>query len=142
MNPNYCHTITLYNCLKARDNPGKKDIWIRTVLQDCFYKASTLQVQNGTEASMTNTYTVRIPQNQQFLPYHKWKALPEEVRCGCFTVSEGDIVIYGECLEEVTVESGNAAPQLLQRHKPDAFKVTSFSDNTAHRMAKHYRLGG
>ena len=27
MNPNYNATITLYNCLRAKDNPGKKDVW-------------------------------------------------------------------------------------------------------------------
>lgn len=142
MNPNYCHTITLYNCLKARDNPDKKDVWIRTVLYDCFYKASTMQVQNGTEAAMTNTYTVRIPESQAYLPYHRWKSLPAAARRGYFTVSENDIVIHGECFENITGEGGNTAPQLMQRYKPDAFKVTSFSDNTAHRMGKHYRLGG
>lgn len=140
MNPNYCHTITLYNCLKARDNPDKKDVWIRTVLYDCFYKASTSQIWNGTEASMVNTYTVRIPESHEYLPYHSWSELDE--RAGYFTVSEGDIVVYGECLEEITGNSGNTAPQLLLKYKPDAFKIASFSDNTAHRMAKHYRLGG
>lgn len=142
MNPNYCHTITLYNCLRARDNPDKKDVWSRTVLQDCFYKASTLQVQNGTEASMTNTYTVRIPQDSKYLPYHKWKGVPLEARGEYFTVSEGDLVIYGECEEVITGDTGNTAPQLLLKYRPDAFKVTSFADNTAHCMAKHYRLGG
>ena len=38
VNPNYKETITIYNCLKAEDNPEKKDIWCRHVLQNCFYK--------------------------------------------------------------------------------------------------------
>lgn len=142
MNPNYCHTVTLYNRLKGTDSPDGRDAWNQTVLQNCFYKASTVQIQNDTSVSMLNTYTVRIPQNEKYLPYREWKQLPDDQREGFFTVSEGDILIYGTCEEEITGKSGSAATQVLQRHKPDAFMVTSFSDNTAHPLGKHYRLGG
>lgn len=142
MNPNYCHTITLYNCLRAKDNQEKKDVWIRTVINGCFYKASTTLIQNGTEASLSNTYTVRIQKDDRYTPYREWMKLPENARKEYFTVSDGDIVIYGECTEEITGESGKTAMEILRRNKPDAFRVTSFSDNTSHRMGKHYRLGG
>ena len=137
INPNYCHTITLYNCLKARDNPDKKEVWKRTVLEKCFYQSSNTLVQNGTEATMANTYTVRIPQDARYLPYRNWAGQEEY-----FTVSEGDIVVCGECQDEITGESGKTASEILRKNKPNAFKVTSFSDNTSHRMGKHYRLGG
>ena len=142
MNPNYCHTVTLYNRLKATDNLNMQDIWNRTVLQNCFYKAATVQVQNNTSVSMSNAYTVRIPEDARYLPYRDWKRLPDKERKSYFTVSEGDILICGECDEEITGKSGNAAVQVMQRHKPDAFMVTSFSDNTSHPFGKHYRLGG
>ena len=39
MNPNYIHAITVFNCLKAADNPNSmKDTWQKTVLHDCYYK--------------------------------------------------------------------------------------------------------
>lgn len=137
MNPNYCHTITLYNCLKARDAADKKEHWTRTVLHDCFYKASITQTQSDTQVTQQNTYTVRIPQNDDYRPYHEWM----DDQSG-FTVSEGDIVVCGECDDEITGEDGQTAAQLLLRHKPEAFRVTAFSDNTSHLMGKHYRLGG
>lgn len=119
VNPNYVHTITLY-----RKQDGA---WTRTVLHNCFWKSPIAVTQNGVQASQANTYTVRIP--------------AEAVEEG-FGVSLGDIVVHGECADQITGESGNAAAQVLNKNKPDAFRVTAFSDNTAHRMGKHYRLGG
>lgn len=150
MNPNYIHTITLYNCLKAKDNQERKDIWQKRVLQNCFFKAESIVIQNGTamsqsgasSAARSNAYTVRIPENERYMPYPRWKTLPEEERGNYFTVSEGDIVVCGECTDEITGRDGNTAAQVMLRNKPDAFKVTSFADNTRYIFGKHYRIGG
>lgn len=137
MNPNYRATITLYNCRRAADSPERKETWKRTVLYDVFWKAETAVTQSGTQASKSNTYTVRIPHDPEYRPYAEWKAGMDG-----FTVSEGDIVILGECPAEITGISGQTAAQVLSRYKPDAFKVTAFGDNTGFPMGKHYRLGG
>lgn len=91
---------------------------------------------------MDNTYTVRIPVSGKYRPYHEWIHLSEEERREFFTCSQKDIVIRGECEAEITGSVPDTAAQVLDRYKPDAFVVTAFSDNTSHRMAKHYRLGG
>ena len=119
INPNFVHTITHYHKTPSG--------WIRNVYRNCFWKSSQGATQNGTEASMANTYTVRIP--------------AEEAGTG-FAAATGDIVVLGECLDEISGASPNTSTELLHRYKPDAFKVTAFTDNTAHRMGKHYRLGG
>lgn len=93
---------------------------------------------SDTQANVQNTYVVRIPRDERYLPYSRYEKMPD----GAFTVSQGDIVIHGACTEEITGENGQTAAQLLSRYKPEAFKVTAFSDNTAFRLAKHYRLGG
>lgn len=138
MNPNYVHTITLYNRIKASDTVEKKERWTKTVLHDCFWKSQISTGFSGTQANVANTYVVRIPKDSRYLPYAEFSKNPE----GHFTVSADDIVIRGECTEEITGESGKMAAQILQRHKPEAFKVTVFSDNTAFPVSKHYRLGG
>ena len=84
-------------------------------------------VQNDTEASQTNTYTVRIPL---------------EAAGSDFSASPGDVVVLGECADEITGKSPNTAAEVLRRNKPNAFLVSAYSDNTAYRMAKHYSLGG
>ena len=137
MNQNYKHTITVYNRIRAADSPDKKDHWQRTVLENCFWKAATNTVF-GTEASVRNTYTVRIPEDDHYLPYAAFCLDPD----GHFTASAGDLVVYGSCGEEITGESGHTAAQVLNRYKPNAFKVTAFSDNTLYPFGKHYRLGG
>lgn len=137
MNPNYIFTITLYNCRKAADSPDKKEHWKRTVLQNCFWKSETAVTQSGTQAAKNNTYTVRIPENVEYHPYNEWKAS----MIG-FTLSNGDIIILGDCSEEITGESGQTAAQVLNRQKPNAFKITAVADNTAFPIGKHYRAGG
>lgn len=138
MNPNYVHAITLYNRIRAADAEDGKERWVKTVLRNCFYKAQISSSFGDTQANVSNTYIVRIPKDRRYLPYPEFAKNPK----GHFTVSLDDIVVRGICNEEITGESGKTATQVLQRHKPDAFKVTAFSDNTAFRMAKHYRLGG
>jgi len=140
MNSNYCQKITLYYCLKAKDNPEKKDRWQKIVLDRCFYKAGSSVFQNSVEMSRVNTYTVRIPEDTRYLPYGEWRELPEEERVRYFTVSEGDLVVKGDCPDEIT--ETDPAVKVLLRRKPDAFTVRSFSDNTVHPLGKHYRLGG
>lgn len=120
MNSNYIHTITLYR-------KGQDGAWTRTVLHDCFWRSEIARFQSDTKETKTNTYTVRIPLSK--------------VGPG-FRLSSGDIVVYGECQDQITGKSPDTASELLQRNKPDAFKVTAFSDNTSHRLGKHYRLGG
>jgi hypothetical protein len=144
MNPNYNQTITLYNCLRAADNPKeKKDIWQKMVLGNCFYKSVIGRTEyTDKNPRMDNTYTVRIPVSDRYLPYHQWLQLSEEDRRGYFTCSQKDIVIRGECEADITGISPDTAAQVLSRYKPDAFVVTAFADNTSHKMAKHYRLGG
>lgn len=119
MNPNYVDTITIF-----RKQGGA---WGKTVLHNCFWKSKIESVQNGTEINKVNTYTVRIPLN--------------EAGEG-FIVSNGDIVILGECGDDITMKSPDTATEVLKRNKPNAFVVTAYADNTSHLVDKHYRLGG
>lgn len=143
VNPNYNQTITVYNCFRVEDNPnGKKDVWQRTVLHNCFYKNVIGRSDVDKVSKMNNVYTVRIPVSERYKSYCKWIRLPEEERKEFFTCSQKDIVVRGECTDEITGSPPDTASQVLSRNKPDAFVVTAFADNTSHRLAKHYRLGG
>ena len=153
MNPNYVHTITVYNCLRAEDNPAAlKDTWYRTVIHDCFYKNVIGRVDTGkssestglyaSSSEMRSAYTARIPVSESYLPYTDWSRLAEEERQGKWTCHAGDIIVFGECPDEITGKSPFTASEVLSRYKPDAFKVTAFSDNTSHVAGKHYRIGG
>lgn len=127
MNPNYNQTITVYS--KSRDDAGK-DVWTRRVLQDCFFKATTGIASGGNSGASANLYSknvyvVRIP-----------------AEYGPVLLREGDIIIKGIVEDEITSKTPNTATELLKRYQPDAFRVTSFSDNTSFPVDKHYRAGG
>lgn len=123
MNPNYVHTITLYHKVPA----AGKEHWAKTVFHNCFWKSVVNTGFNGTQVSVQNTYVARIP---------------EESCSESLSVLQGDIVVLGQCQEEITGISGQTAAQVLNRNKPNAFKVTAFSDNTSFPAGRHYRLGG
>lgn len=138
MNPNYKHTITLYNCCQAEDG---SETWYRHVMRDCFYKAKVARSEADIKLTAINTYTVRIPQSVRYKPYSEWKALSNEQRKEFFTISNGDIIVYGACEDIITGSGDGAAAKVLSRNKPDAFKVTAHSDNTA-AYGPHYKAGG
>lgn len=143
MNPNYKQTVTVFNCLKGADNPdGKKDVWQGTVLHNCFYKSVISRAEEGNSVRMVNTYAVRIPESECYLPYREWLMLPQADRSAHFTLHTDDIIVKGECSEVITGTSPYTASEFLRRKKPDAFVVTAFSDNTQKKHAGHYRAGG
>ena len=142
LNPNYNRTITLWNCLKAVDNPAANvDVWYKTVLPDCFFKCVTEQVNSGYNSQMAGAYTVRIQKSAAYLPYAEWVAKAANLRAGFFTMRNDDIVILGTTSDTITSASPNTAPQILAKNKPNAFKVTACADNSGSAQG-HYRLGG
>lgn len=141
MNYNYADTITIFNKLKAGDNDGA-EVWYKTILKNCFFKVSTHVSQLDVQATLSSTYTARIPDNPNYINYQQWKSLGEESRGAFFTVSEGDIIVLGEIDDDITGEPGETATEILRKYKPDAFRVTVVSDNTRFLSAKHIRVGG
>lgn len=127
MNPNYNQTITVYS--KSKDAAGK-DAWSRKVLQDCFFKAATGIASGGNSATATNLYSKNVYVAR----------IPAEY--GSVLLHEGDIIVKGMVEDEITSKSPNTATELLKRYQPNAFRVTSFSDNTNFPVDKHYRAGG
>lgn len=142
MNPNYIHTITVYNRIRPQDSKAKRDIWYRSVLQNCFWQCKTKDQQMAGSTRMTpeNTFVVRIPQyspqNPDYLPYRKWIQSPD----GNFTLAKGDIIVHGECEDMISPEF--PATELLKKYAEDAFVITAAADNTGCLFEKHYRAGG
>jgi len=142
LNPNYQDTISLWNCLKAADNPaGNVDVWYKTELSNCFFRVVTEQVNSGINSQMAGAYTVRIPKSDKYLSYAEWVAKSAATRAGYFTMHNDDIVILGSSTDTISSASPNTASQILTKNKPNAFKVTACADNSRGLQA-HYRLGG
>lgn len=138
-NSNYKDTITIHNCHKAKDNGTGKDIWYKTILEQCFFKSSEVQNVSGTTLEKAASYTCRIPRAEKYLPYAEWSALADKT--GYFTASLNDIVLLGEQGEHITGATPYTATEILAKYKPDAFKIMTFSNNSKYPGA-HIRIGG
>jgi len=82
-----------------------------------------------------------VPASTRYRPYAEWVKLPAASRGQYFTGNIGDVIILGESSETISNASPNTATQVIVRNKPNAFKVTAFSDNGG-AMQRHYRFGG
>lgn len=141
MNPNYCDTVTIYNRLKAADSPDKKEHWKKTVLERCSYNSAMIRSAGANQKTFLQMdlrpeYTVRIPKNPSYRPYHEWK----QDQIG-FTLSAGDLVIKGICPEEIDPATNNIT-KVLRQYASDAFIISKTVDNTKHLVDKHYCVGG
>lgn len=134
--PTFDYTITVLNNLAARDSATKLDVWKKTTLKNCAWSSNTVRNVQGTTVSVGSSFVVRVPKSEDYKPYNEWK----ETLDG-FTFSTGDYVIKGE-IEEETV-TPNTVLDIVSRHKPEAFEVRLFKDNTGTvELAEHYRIEG
>lgn len=131
--PTWNDTVTVLNKRDGLDSPDGLDTWKKTVLRGCFWAGQQTQGQSGQEVSGGASYLLRVPQSADYRPYPDWTADMEG-----FTVSPGDYVILGEAAEEITPETVQG---VVERHRPDAFEVRKFKDNTRGPLP-HYRLEG
>ena len=137
--PTFRHTITVLNKRDGRDSPYHLDAWKKTVLRQCAWKQTETQSQPGrlsdaVEINKGEDYLVRVPPSTEYQPYSAWKDTMEG-----FTFSPGDYVIKGEITDEVTAET---VQSIVSQHRPDAFEVRLFRDNTGTGYLDHYRLEG
>lgn len=119
MNPNYKHTITIYNRIKAEDIGEKHDVWHKKVVHDCSFINQKGKTIASVSANSTSQYIVRISRLSDYLQYREYITSPE----GHFTLSMGDVVILGNCTEPYS-------RSLV--HSENAFEIKSISDNRAY----------
>lgn len=136
--PTFDHTITVLNRLKGQDAATKQDVWYSTVVENCAFTQEVQRAVNNNVVSVGGTYIARIPKDERYLPYSQWKEHPD----GKITFSEGDYIIRG-LLGEDEIPTPNTIQKIYQTHRPDAFQIKTFSDNTGTiELAEHYRVEG
>lgn len=130
MTPRFKDTITLLNRRAAEDGPDGLDTWKSTVLTGCVWAKTAVRSVNGTETSLGESVTVRIPEDG-YRAYAEWKG-----NMAGFTASAGDIVLLGAVRETVTPETVLA---VAAAH--ESMVVRSVRDNTGLPLG-HIRLEG
>ena len=67
MTPLFRETVTLLNRLAAEDGDGL-DAWKKTVLTGCVFVKTTVRSVSGSDVSLGQTVTVRIPESPDYHP--------------------------------------------------------------------------
>lgn len=134
--PTFDYTITVLNKLKSTDSATKLDVWKKTVLTNCAWSSQAVRSVQGSTVSLGNAFVVRVPKNAEYKTYNEWK----ETLDG-FTFSTGDYIIKGEITEETVTP--NNVQSIVNAHRPEAFSVSFFKDNTGTVEAlEHYHIEG
>lgn len=136
--PTWTHTVTVLNRRDGQDSPDQLDAWKKTVLTGCFWAGKQTRGQPGraadsAEVSEAAAYLLRVPQDKGYRSYLAWKSDMDG-----FTFSPGDYIIRGEITEEITPAT---VQRLVEAHRPEAFEVRLFKDNTGGPLP-HYRIEG
>lgn len=142
-------TITLYN--KSVDSTTQRISWHRTVIENCFWKATntlytlgrygmtTLGVQLETKAIIC-----RIPKDDRFLEKREWQELAD--KSDYFTFFNGDIIVLGEVDDEIDEYTpGKRSTDLVAKYKEyDAcLEIETYINNVETGVnLDHYRIVG
>ena len=131
-------SITLLNRLKRKDSVTNTDVWYKTQIQNCVYKKDRITTVNGTVVSMGQTFTILIPFTGNYLPYKDWKKL--EDKTGFYTLSEQDIIIIDDVIEEVTPQN---ITQIKNDYEPNTCEIRSIEQvNQVFSVQFEFRVSG
>jgi len=137
-------TITIYN--KFVDTQTDVVHWYRNVAIDCFWKMSGAEVNVGGTVLDSKSITCRIPKDDRFLEKQEWVKLPNDEMSRYFTLAPGDIIIKGECEEEIDeYTKGHRSTDLLGKYREyqACMEITEYSNNTGSgRNNEHYFVRG
>ena len=142
-------TVTVYN---KEVNPTTNRIsWYRTVVENCFWKATNNIFNMGrygvsTIGVLTETKTIicRIPQSDEYVNRREWHLLTD--KSGHFTLENGSIIVLGEVddvIDEYT--KGQRSTDLLAKYKQydECLEVDTYVDNVQEGISlPHYRIVG
>lgn len=142
-------TITIYN--RYVDPTNQHITWYRTVVENCFWKASNEMFSMGRYGVSTigvvtpvKTIICRIPQSADFADKLEWKELSDKSEK--FTLANEDIIILGEVDDEIDeYATGKRSSDLIARYKEyDAcLVIDTYTNNVQTGVGlAHYRVTG
>lgn len=137
-------TITVFN--KFTDPTTRIVTWTKTVLTDCFWKEVGSKSMIGNTIIDTYSLVCRIPKNENFVISGNWMQLTPDERQSKFTLSQGDIIIFDNCPDDIDeYKSGSRSSDILAKyHKLNScmeIKTTSYNTMTG-MINPHYCVRG
>ena len=147
--PWWDNTITIFN--KVVDPATQRVSWYKTVVENCFWKASNDIYNMGRYGVSalgirveTKEIICRIPKDDRFLPKNEWRELSDKT--DYFTLANGDIIILGEVddvIDEYT--AGQRSTDLIAKYKEEdaCIEIDTYVNNVRTGVGlEHYRVIG
>ena len=142
-------TITIYN--KYVDTSNQRTYWVKTVVENCFWKADNLLFTMGGAGNskvgvITETKKIicRIPKNDKYLNKRDWRELAD--KSGHFTLANEDIIVLGEVTDEIDeYTAGKRSTDLLSKYREDdsCLQIETYVDNCRTGIdLEHYKVIG
>lgn len=92
-------TITLYN--KSEDAETGLIKWHKHRLENCFYKTTNNKINIGNVQMATGDNIIRIPEQVNYIPPHKWSELSDSEKSNKITLQSGDLIVLDDVTEEI-----------------------------------------
>lgn len=137
-------TITIYN--RYEDPQTHIVVWYRSVVTGAFWKYTGDKTVINKVVLETNNTICRIRKDDRFLPKYRWVSLPNDQMQNYFTLSQNDILVYGEVddtIDEYT--SGKRSTDLEKKYKylQGCIRIDKDAINVgAGRCSEHYYVKG
>lgn len=130
-------TLTVLNKLDARDNiPDRVDVWYKTELTDCVWVNTINRTVTATSTIIGQSVTCRIPKNEDYRPYEKWKLAPNDY----FNLNVGGYVINATF--DDPYETTSDVLDLHNKYGDNSIQINAFKDNSNVGFLAHYRVEG
>lgn len=136
-------TITLYN--RYEDKQTNLITWYKTVLTNCFWKATGNKVSVGSVEIDTKALICRIPKSDKYLSIPEWEELPNDEMSDYFTLRQGDIVVKGEVEDDINeYQSGYRSSDFIEKYRAyGCFQINHIGINTGSgKCLEHYYISG
>ena len=134
-------TITLYN--RAEDNQTGAVKWYRHRIEYCFCKQTNSQMNTGVEQFTHVETIVRIPEQDNYQPAHKWVDLSDNEKAKHITLQSGDLIVLGDITDTIDeCTNGKRSNDLIKKYTDSgAISVKSVNINNSLPGA-HYFVKG
>ena len=136
-------TITVYN--KYEDPLTDIITWYKTYIDGAFWKYVGDKINIGNVTLETNNTVCRIREDDRFVPYHQWIAIPRDQKSQFFTLAPSDIIAKGQILDDIDeYTSGSRSTDFIDKYKPQGcIVIQEVAINVGPgREPAHYRVKG
>ena len=137
-------SITLYN--KYEDAETHIITWVRTNLDNCFWKATSDKLTVGETVIESSVTICRVPKNPNFLPKFEWVKIPNDEMPNYFTFGVEDIIVKGTVEDDINeYVKGQRSTDLIAKYKElqGCIQIQELSVNVGPgRCCEHYYIKG